>query len=96
MDCDGLRRSVKRNGPFVSPWSGRDTDYKPKSLPAAFGPGGVIKIGRGPGNWNVARTDCRVVAVDEKRFTHLVRSHPYFALDVMRVLAERLRRRTES
>ena len=39
----------------------------------------------------MARTDCQVIAVDEKRFLFLVQQTPYFALQVMRVLAERLR-----
>jgi len=38
-----------------------------------------------------ARTDCRVVRVDERRFTFLVQQTPFFALHVMRVLAQRLR-----
>ena len=40
-----------------------------------------------------ARTDCRVVAIPEKRFLFLVANTPNFALEVMRVMAERLRRR---
>src|SRR5262245_21797794 len=43
----------------------------------------------------VARTDCELVPVDEKRFLFLVQQTPYFALQVMRVLAERLRRMNE-
>ena len=42
----------------------------------------------------VARTDCRLAAIDEKRFTYLVQSQPFFALDLLRVMAERLRRQT--
>jgi CRP-like cAMP-binding protein len=40
-----------------------------------------------------ARSDCRLVAIQEKRFLYLVQETPYFALAVMRTLAERLRRR---
>jgi CRP-like cAMP-binding protein len=40
-----------------------------------------------------AKTDCRLVAIAEKRFLFLVQETPYFALAVMRSLAERLRRR---
>ncbi len=40
-----------------------------------------------------ARTDCKVVEIPERRFLLLVQQTPNFALDVMRVLAERLRRR---
>ena len=39
-----------------------------------------------------ARTDCRVVEIPEKRFVRLVHETPHFALEVMRVLATRLRR----
>jgi len=39
----------------------------------------------------VARTDCVVVPVSERQFLLLVREAPYFALAVMRVLAQRLR-----
>jgi hypothetical protein len=34
--------------------------------------------------------------VDERRFLFLVQQTPFFALSVMRVMAERLRRRSES
>ena len=44
----------------------------------------------------VAKTDRRVVAVGEKRFTLLVQQMPYFALQIMHVLADRLRRNTSS
>ena len=40
----------------------------------------------------VAATDCEFVAVDEKRFQFLVLQTPFFATQVMRVMAERLRR----
>lgn len=39
----------------------------------------------------VAQTDCEFVRVDEDRFKFLVQQTPYFALQVMRVMAERLR-----
>lgn len=39
----------------------------------------------------VACTDCEFVEVDEKRFQFLVQQTPYFATQVMRVMAERLR-----
>ena len=41
----------------------------------------------------VARTDCLVVPVDEDRFLFLVQHTPYFALELMRVLVERMRAR---
>ena len=40
----------------------------------------------------VARTDSTVVAVDERRFLFLIQQTPNFALHVMRVLSDRLRR----
>jgi CRP/FNR family cyclic AMP-dependent transcriptional regulator len=39
----------------------------------------------------IATTDCDFVAIDEKRFQFLVRQAPYFATQVMRLMAERLR-----
>lgn len=39
----------------------------------------------------IARTDCEFVAVDEKRFQFLVQQTPFFAIQVMRLMAERLR-----
>jgi len=38
----------------------------------------------------VAMTDCELVPVSEKQFLFLVSQTPYFALNVMRVLARRL------
>jgi CRP-like cAMP-binding protein len=35
--------------------------------------------------------DCEVVALNERRFVELIEDAPYFALDVMRTLVERLR-----
>lgn len=43
----------------------------------------------------VAATDCRLATVDEKRFLFLVQQTPFFALSVMRVMVERLRRTDE-
>lgn len=39
----------------------------------------------------VACTDCEFVEVDEMRFQFLVQQTPFFATQVMRVMAERLR-----
>jgi len=39
----------------------------------------------------MARTDCKLIAVDEKRFALLVQHTPDFALQIMRVMAGRLR-----
>ncbi len=43
----------------------------------------------------VAKTSCRLVPVSRKRFALMVQQSPRFAIDVMRVLAERLRRMNE-
>ncbi len=40
----------------------------------------------------VAKSDCRLVALNEKQFLVMVHKTPIFALLVMRALAERLRR----
>ena len=40
----------------------------------------------------VAVNDCEFVEVDEKRFQFLVQQTPFFATQVMRVMAERLRK----
>jgi CRP/FNR family cyclic AMP-dependent transcriptional regulator len=39
----------------------------------------------------VARTQCKLVQVDQRRFQFLVSETPYFALQVMTIMAERLR-----
>jgi CRP-like cAMP-binding protein len=44
----------------------------------------------------VARTNVRLVPVDAKRFQFMVQQTPFFALQVMSIMAERLRRRTPS
>ena len=43
----------------------------------------------------VAATDCQVVPIDEEKFTYLVKQTPYFALDVLRIMAQRLRHSTQ-
>jgi CRP-like cAMP-binding protein len=40
----------------------------------------------------VALTQVKLAAISERRFMFLVQNHPFFALHVMRVLAQRLRR----
>jgi CRP/FNR family transcriptional regulator, cyclic AMP receptor protein len=63
------------------------------------GPGGLLGelalIDRSPRSATaIARTACRLVPIDEKRFEFLVGQTPFFALHVMRVMCERLRRWT--
>jgi CRP-like cAMP-binding protein len=62
-----------------------------------IGPGGVVGemalIDAQPRSATViARSDCTLIPVDERRFNMLVSKRPEFALQVMRVLALRLRR----
>ena len=40
----------------------------------------------------IARTDCRLEPVDERRFQFMLEHTPFFALQMMRVLVERLSR----
>ena len=40
----------------------------------------------------VARTPCRLLAIPEKRFLFMVQQTPFFSLQIMRVMAERLRK----
>jgi CRP-like cAMP-binding protein len=42
----------------------------------------------------IAKTDCQLLPITEEQFVLLVERMPYFALQVMRVLAHRLRRTT--
>jgi len=41
------------------------------------------------------KTDAQIVAIDRKRFMFLVQQNPYFALQLMTVMAGRLRRMDE-
>jgi CRP/FNR family cyclic AMP-dependent transcriptional regulator len=65
------------------------------------GPGGILGemalINSAPRTARAtARTAARIVSVDQHRFTYLVQEHPTFAIQVMRVMAERLRRADEA
>ena len=44
------------------------------------------------GNCMFAVLDCRLAAIDEKRFLRLVELTPRFALQMMQLITERLRR----
>ena len=44
----------------------------------------------------VAKSDCRLAVINEQRFLYMVQETPYFALHVMRVLVQRLRRSLET
>ncbi len=39
----------------------------------------------------MAKTECQLVPIDQKRFSFLVQQSPFFALEVMKIMAERLR-----
>jgi len=40
----------------------------------------------------IAKTDCKVVPINQKQFLYLLGETPYFAIQVMHVMAERLRK----
>ena len=71
------------------------------ALLETVGPGGILGelslIDPAPRSADAAaRTTARVVPVDQRQFTFLVQEHPTFALQVMTVMAERLRRTNEA
>ena len=39
----------------------------------------------------MAMTDCSIVPLDQDKFMYLVKQTPYFALDVLKIMAQRLR-----
>jgi CRP-like cAMP-binding protein len=39
----------------------------------------------------VAKTDVSVAPIDQKRFLYLIRNHPFFAIEVMKIMTDRLR-----
>jgi CRP/FNR family transcriptional regulator, cyclic AMP receptor protein len=43
----------------------------------------------------IAKTNCKLVPIDERRFEWMVAETPFFALHVMRILVDRLRRTTQ-
>jgi CRP/FNR family transcriptional regulator, cyclic AMP receptor protein len=60
------------------------------------GPGGIFGemalIDHAPRSASaVAIENCEIIPIDERLFVILVQDAPYFALDVMRVLADRIR-----
>lgn len=40
----------------------------------------------------IAKTPCRLLAISEKRFLFMVSAMPHFSLQIMRVMADRLRK----
>jgi CRP-like cAMP-binding protein len=66
-------------------------------LVESLGPGGVLGemalLDNVPHSASaVAKSSCRLVEINEKRFKFLVQQTPNFALQIMRVIADRLRR----
>lgn len=66
-------------------------------LVESLGPGGVLGemalLDNAPRSAGaIAKTACRLVEINEKRFKFLVQQTPNFALQLMRVIADRLRR----
>jgi CRP/FNR family transcriptional regulator, cyclic AMP receptor protein len=62
-----------------------------------LGPGGILGemalIDSQPRSGTaIAKTDCTLVPIDARRFNFLVQANPAFALEVMRVMATRLRK----
>ncbi len=59
--------------------------------------GEMALIDSGPRSASViADTDCEVTPVSEKQFLFMISEAPYFALSVMRVLVDRLRRANQA
>jgi len=63
----------------------------------SLGPGGVFGemalLGHEPRTATVsAYTNCKLAPIDARRFLFLVQETPYFALQMMRVMSDRLRR----
>ncbi len=44
----------------------------------------------------IARTECKLMPINEKRFMFLVQQTPYFAIQVMQIMSERLRKMNAS
>jgi CRP-like cAMP-binding protein len=70
------------------------------SVVESVGPGGIVGelalIDDAPRSAEVvASSPARVLRVDKRRFTYLVQEHPTFALQVMEVMAQRLRHANE-
>ena len=64
----------------------------------SIGPGGILGemalIDAEPRSATaVAKTDCQLVPINLKRFAFLVQQTPYFAIEVMRIMAGRLRKK---
>jgi CRP/FNR family transcriptional regulator, cyclic AMP receptor protein len=43
----------------------------------------------------IAKTPCKLAVISEKRFLFMVQTAPHFALQIMKVMADRLRKMNE-
>lgn len=62
----------------------------------SIGPGGIIGemalIDASPRSATaIAKTNCELMPINEKRFAFLIQQTPFFALQVMRIMADRMR-----
>jgi CRP-like cAMP-binding protein len=81
--------------------SGEGTIERDGKIIETLGAGGIFGemalIDGSPRSANAhAKTDCVVAPINEKIFLFLVHETPYFAIAVMRTLAERLRRMNQA
>jgi CRP-like cAMP-binding protein len=80
--------------------SGEVAIVKHGQLIERIGPGGIIGemalVDQSPRSADaVAQRETALAVIDRRRFEHLVANHPTFALQVMSVMAERLRKLNE-
>jgi CRP-like cAMP-binding protein len=80
--------------------SGEIAIVKHGTLIERIGPGGIVGemalVDHSPRSADaVAQQDSQLAVIDRRRFEHLVANHPTFALQVMAVMAERLRKKNE-
>lgn len=80
--------------------SGEIAIVKHGTLIERIGPGGIVGemalVDHSPRSADaIAQQDTQLAVIDRRRFEHLVANHPTFALQVMSVMAERLRKTNE-
>ena len=69
-----------------------DTVFDSLGEGEALGEMAVINPGCPRSASAIAKTACRLVIIDQKRFTFLVQQNPYFSIEIMKTLADRLGR----
>jgi len=55
-----------------------------------FGEGALVRSSHLRASTAIAKTDCKLIAVDESRFKFLIENTPMFALEVMQSFSNRL------